>query len=349
MVPLISSRRRALSSLAVTALLGALVAVPVLAAKSPPAATTAPSSADVLARAREKLEIEDSEAALALLEPELRKNPKNAAALLLRSEALFMSGDLVRGKADLAQALALDQTLRQGWLDLAAVLVSEKNYPAALEAMQTARSLDPTAPENDLNIGAVQLLAGQLPEASKSFAAYLGNNQSSAEASFLVASNYALAGYTGLAIQHLQRAIELDERTRVRVRIDANFEPLRDVPQLVQLLSRDSFVPAPGSYAAARTYDTPYQPNGGPLLAAVLDVLQLANEPFDPNVEITAEWALVWGTIRIKMSNGGDGKGRIELSAPPTAMKPEVFQARADKLLFQIGAALALRTRSNPG
>ena len=73
--------------------------------------------ADPLAAAQEAVDGGDSERALDLLAPILKREPKNARALLLRSTARCIGGELDLCRKDLDQALALDPALRQGWLN----------------------------------------------------------------------------------------------------------------------------------------------------------------------------------------------------------------------------------------
>ena len=86
--------------------------------------------ADPLAAAQEAVDGGDSERALDLLAPILKREPKNARALLLRSTARCIGGELDLCRKDLDQALALDPALRQGWLNRAGLAISEKRSSA---------------------------------------------------------------------------------------------------------------------------------------------------------------------------------------------------------------------------
>jgi tetratricopeptide (TPR) repeat protein len=309
----------------------------------PAAAAAVAPSGNQLALAQEKLDAGDPEAALALLDPLVQREPQNAVALLLRSTAECMQGAVPPCRKDLQRALDLDPTLRQGWLNLAALHISEKEYPAALVALQRAEKLDPAAPDNALNLGAVELLAGQLQDASAHFARYLEQQAGSADALYLVASNYALAGYNALALQHLQKAIALDEKVRRRARLDPNFGDLAGSANFQVLLETDAYKPPPGSYTAQRTFRAPYDGAGGALLSSVLDALQLSGRTFDPQVEVTPDWSLVWWDLRIKVRKGEGEQGVIELSAPAHAFTPQQWRERADWLFSETERRLALR------
>ncbi len=317
--------------------IGGIVGIAALAA---PRLAAAATPAQSLAKAQELVDAGTPRQALPLLDDLLRREPGNARALLLRSTARFLSDDLAGGKQDLDRALELDPTLRQGWLNRAGLEVAAKRYDAALAAFAQAEKLDPRAPENDLDIGAVLLLQGKLQAASGRFESYLAKQPASADASYQVASNYAAAGYAALAVGHLRRAVDLDERSRLRARADPNFAGLAKDAHYQELMATDRYRPAAGSHVASRTYDTPYDPADGALLSAVVESLQLAGERFDPRVETTPDWALIWGDLRIKVSRAADGKGLVEASAPFERMPIGDWQRRTGKLFQQVAVQL---------
>ncbi|HET9768738.1 MAG TPA: tetratricopeptide repeat protein [Thermoanaerobaculia bacterium] len=325
--------------------LGAALALLVLLAAGAPARAAKQDPAPTLAAAQAKLDAGDAAGALKLLDPLVKREPKLARGFLLRATARLMLGE-AGGKEDLDKALTLDPTLRQGWLDRAAVAVSERRYEAALADFEKARALDPADADGILNVGAVQLLLGRLDEASKSFQDYLGQRPGDAAAHYLVAKNYALTGYAGLAVQGLQQAIALDERMRASARGDANFADLMSNPRFQELLRADTYRAPAGALHAARVYPTAYAAGRGPLLLATMDALQALGEGFDPRVEVTPEWALLWGTLgttgttRIKLSDDAKGQGQVALTAPATAMSGEWQQRSArllDAILIQLG------------
>ncbi len=303
------------------------------------------SSAEPLAGAQELLDAGDADGALEILNRLVKKKPPNAEAYLMRSTAFFMVGDLDQGRRDLDRAIKIDSRLRQAWLNRAALDLSEQQFEKALEALQRAKELDPAAPDNDLNIGAVQLLQGNLQEATAFFRTYLGNNSTSAEAFYLVATNYAMAGYAGPAIEQLRRAIELDEKSRLRARTDPNFRELEANDRYQQILSSDSFEIPPGSYQRLLTVETPFAGIDSLLLRAVLDALQFSNQPFDRRVEVTSDWALIWGEMRIKLSNNDTGKGQILLTAAADQYTPAQWQQQTDDLAREITVRLTTRGR----
>jgi len=316
----------------------ALIAAIVLAAA--PARAARQDPAPTLAAAQAKLDAGDADGALKLLDPLVKREPKLAPAFLLRATARLMIGETA-GKDDLDKAIALDPTLRLAWLDRAAVAVSEKRYDAALADFEKARALAPGDADGILNIGAVQLLLGRLDEASKSFQDYLGQRSGDAAAYYLVAKNYALTGYAGLAVQNLQQAIALDERMRASARGDANFSDLASNPRFQELLRTDTYRMPAGALHAERVYPASYGAGKGPLLLATMDALQALGEGFDQRVEVTPEWALLWGRMRIKLSDDAKGQGQVALTAPPTAMSAGEWQQSSarllDAILIQLG------------
>jgi tetratricopeptide (TPR) repeat protein len=293
-----------------------------------------------LAQAQEMIEAGNPQPAIPLLNDLVKREPGNAKAYLLRSTARFLIDDIDGGKKDLDKALELDPTLRQGWLHRGALEVSAKRYDAALAAFTQAEKLDPKAQDNDINLGAVLLLSGKLEPANQRFQAYLGKHAGVADAQYLVASNYALSGYAALAVEHLRQAVLLDERSRLRARTDLNFAGLAKDRRFADLLATDNYKPPAGSHFAAQAYDVPYDPEDGRLLNAVFEAMNVNKERFDPQSESTADWALLWGDLRVKVTRTPDGKGRVELSAPFDRLSEAEWRTRTDRLFRTITVQL---------
>jgi tetratricopeptide (TPR) repeat protein len=309
----------------------------------PPAAAAQPA-ADSMARAAELIDAGKPNEAIALLDERLRQG-EEPRALLLRSTARFLLGELEPGEQDLRRALELDPSQRQGWLNLAALELASVRYDAAHQAFQRAEALDPKAPDNDVNLGAVLLFLGRLEEASGRFERYLSAQPTSGDAYYLVATNYAAAGYAALALRHLTDAIQRDEKTRLRARTDPNFAQIATTPDYQRLLSTDLFVPAPGSLSARETIPAPYSEADTRIVNALLDALVELRVPFDRRVEMTPEWALVWADMRIKISRRTAEESLVEVSAPPASFTPQAFQTRVEAL-FSRTKGLLFRYRS---
>jgi tetratricopeptide (TPR) repeat protein len=297
---------------------------------------------DPIGRSRAAIQAERPAEALQILRPLVERGNASAEAMVLLSTAHFMVGDLEAGRRLLDLALATDPGYRQAWLNRAALDMSEGRLDEALAALREAKELDPSAPDNDLNIGAVLVLKGDVGQASRHFNKYLAENRSSANAYYLVASNYAIASRWDLATQHLEAAIRLDERSRRRARVDPNFGPLGTYGPFQQLLTVDSFVPTPGSHQHIERFEAAYDGSRGSLLKAVLNAFQFTGQPFDPNVEVTEEWALVWSELRLKVSNAPGGGGQIEMSAPADRMSAADWDATRRTLTDEIRAQLAM-------
>ena len=298
----------------------------------------APSEA--LAAAQAALDAEDPDAALAALAPLLKRQPKNAQALLLRSTARCQLADLAACKADLDLALKLDPTLRQGWLNRSALAIAEERYDDALKALREAEKLDPAAPDNAINLGAVDLLRGDLEGASAEFRRFLDRDPSSAESWYIVATNYAHAGYAALALQHLGQAITLDERMRAAARSDGNFAALAANRAFQDMLTNDRFTPPAGAALREKVIPTRYSGATSPIVVATLNVLQLGGAPLDPRVEITPDWAILWADFRIKLERNQDDTTTVRLSAPPGRFTAAGWQARTDRFFADLDGQL---------
>ncbi|MDX1382475.1 MAG: tetratricopeptide repeat protein [Thermoanaerobaculia bacterium] len=299
-------------------------------------------NAETLARAEELLDANQAAPATLLLDSVLDREPKNVRALLLRSTARFLQGQIAEGEADLRRCLELDPKQRQAWLNLGALELSNRDYEEALAAFEKARDLDPSAPDNAINLGAVLLLLDRLEEASEKFEEHIANEGGSGDAYYLVATNYAMAGYSALALRHLAGALQADEKTRLQVRADPNFTDLAKTEGFQQLMETDTFVPAPGSYITRHAFDVPYAATDSRLLNATLDALGTLQIPYDRRVEVTPGWALIWADMRIKISRDpATGRGLVEATAVPAAFNPTTWRERNDALRAAIEQALA--------
>ena len=269
-----------------------------------------------LARAERLIEGEELDEARKILDRLIRKNRVLDQALLARSTLNFVEGRVGEGRRDLERALAVNPGLRQGWLNRAALDMSETRYESALEALLKARELDPAAPDNGLNLGAVLVLQGRLEEGAAWFEEYLRLHPRSAQALYLVSTNYAMAGHADPAVEHLARAIAVDERWRLRARTDPNFADLERHTPYRRLLETDTFKLPAGTLTAGQVFDLPYDVGRGPLLEAVMNAVQMSGRAVEPQVEVTHGWTLLWTDYRIKMTPTAEGGTRVELAAP---------------------------------
>lgn len=299
-----------------------------------------PATADPrLDEARQYLDDSRPEEALEILEAVLKRDRKNAEALLLRSTGRVMVADLEGGYEDLRRALKIDPRLRQAWLNLAGLEIAEGRYQEAYDALLEGQKLDPVAIDNHLNLGAVSVMQGAYDRAAEHFAQYLGRTGETADAHFLVAANYALFGRATPALEHLRRAIEIDERSRLRARSDSRFLDLG--PRFQELLDTDLYQPPPGAHTAAAAFPVPYDADDNRLLFAVLEALDRLDVAHDPAVETTPKWGLVRADMRIKVHNQANGTGVVSLSAPAERFTADEWQRRTRELLGTIHGILA--------
>jgi tetratricopeptide (TPR) repeat protein len=323
---------------------GAAAAPPRPQQQPAPAAAAGQAPADALARAAELIDAGNPSEAITLLDARLRQS-EEPRALLLRSTARFLLGELDPGEKDLRRALELDPSQRQGWLNLAALELASKHYEPAYQAFLRAETLDPKAPDNDVNLGATLLFLGRLEDASARFERYLAAQPNSGDAYYLVATNYAASGYSALALRHLTDAIRRDEKTRLKARTDPNFSQIAVTPDYQRLLATDIFVPPPGSLQASDVIAAPYSDSDTRVVSAILDALGALHIPFDRRVEVTPEWALVWADMRIKVRRQTADQTVIEVSAPPASFTPQAFEQRT-RTLFNRARAVILSYRS---
>ncbi len=278
----------------------------------------------------------------------LKKKKSSAEALILRSLAHAMLGDANASYKDLQRAIEINPGLRQAWLNLAGLEIAEGRFDAAYQALLEAQRIDPQADDNDLNLGAVLLLSGRQEEAAKHFRAYLGARPKSSEAAFLVASNYALLNLADGAVEHLSRAIELDERMRLRARSDDRFLTLDDSAAYRRLLGTDKWDPPAGWHQKAAAFSQPYRSNDPKLIYAVLDALGKVGLQYDPKIETTLEWALIWGEMRIKLYNQENGTGVVTLYASGERFTADAWHRQSQEIFRAVQEALQNATIQRP-
>ena len=266
-----------------------------------------------------------------------KRGKETPREIMLRGTARIMLGEVKAGADQLEAALAADPTLREGWLNLGGLEIAEGNYEAALAAFQKAHDLAPNRPESHLNLGAVLVLLERRVEANEHFDKFLQLEGGSAEAEYLVAANYALAKLEHLAIEHLTRAIELDESKRMAARQDRRFLALDSMEYRILLLS-DEYEPPSDFHTHAAAFRKRWSQGDPGLLYAVLDALSAQGIPYQGEVESNPRWALVWAdrNVRIKIHNQDNGTGVVRMSAPPSDFTPDEWQQTCQQLLRKV-------------
>ena len=317
-------------------LLLALLMAPVLG----PVPALAQKGEAELDQAERLLEAGDATAALALIEPLASAKKPSARALLLRSTAAFIQGDRANGRLDLERALEIDPQQRQAWLNLGALELADGSYDGALRAFTRAHDLDPEANDNWLNLGTALLWKGESARAEEMFRAYAARAQDAGEAWILIAKNYAVTGQNENALDAMERAVQANERTRLTMRMDPAFERLRVEDRFHRIIELDTYVYPEGGHLRRIAYDTPYEISKGHLLGRVVDALRRLGIRFDARIEVTPNWSLVWGDLRIKVLGTEDGRGLVEMSATRERYSDEDFKLLTDRLARQIQVEL---------
>lgn len=298
-----------------------------------------------LAQAQALIDAGEPDRALPLIEQAVGRGKLRGQALLLRSTARFMLGEHDLATADLRQALAAEPSLRQGWLNLAAVEMAVERWDAAYQALVKAQQLDPAALDNDLNLGAVQLLRGQRAAAEQHFDRYLAAHATEPEAFYKVASNYAVSNDPTSAIKLLQQSVALDERVRMRIRGDSHFAYYQSAivgDAFRRLLNTDVHVPPTDALRASAGFPDPYDSQDRLLLNATLAALREERIPHEPTIEAADHWALIWGVVRIKIASQDDGTGVISVTAPAGRMAAAEFHRTTQRLFRAVHDRLAV-------
>lgn len=308
------------------ALLAALLTA-ALAVAFPPS----PAFADdaELARIEAVIDAGDGAQALAMLQKTIKGQP-SPREQMLRGSARILLGELKTGGFDLEEAVRRDPTLRRGFMNLAALEIAEAKYASAYEYFKKAQALDPKAADSYLNLGACLMMMGRSDEAREHFDRYL-SLQSSGEDYYLVAANYALGRAYDLVVKTLEKAIAHDERLRLRARSDDRFV-LVDSLEYRVLLFTDNYQPPADHHQAAAAFTQTYSQQNDRLLRAALQALRTAGLRYEQDLEATARWVIVWGDLRMKISNQENGTGVISLSAPKSRFPPDLWSQKTQEI-----------------
>lgn len=298
-----------------------------------PAAAPALADDAELSRIESLIDAGDGAQALALLQKTIKGQP-SPREQMLRGSARILMGELKTGGSDLEEAVKRDPSLRRGFLNLAALEIAEAKYSSAYEYFKKAQALDPSAPDSYLNLGACLMMMGKSAEAREHFDRYL-SLRSTAEDYYLVAANYALGRANDLVVKTLEQAIARDERMRLRARSDDRFLMV-DTLEYRVLLFTDNYKPPADHYQTAAAFKKTYSQKDDRLLRAGLEAISRAGLRYEQDLEATARWVIVWGDLRMKISNQENGTGVISLSAPKSRFTPDLWSQKTQEIFRQV-------------
>lgn len=99
-----------------------------------------------------------------LLDPVLRQDPDNGAALIVRGRVAHVAGDLASAEADLRRGIELSPNDARGYQSLAELLIDGRGrLEEGLAAVARARLLDPLEPRGPYYAGLVEFFRGDTP------------------------------------------------------------------------------------------------------------------------------------------------------------------------------------------
>lgn len=129
----------------------------------------------------------------------LAENPKDYVTLYDRASQYYDMGEYVRALSDIDMALEYipdnDNAYRQAAYSLKSdILTSQKNYNAALEAVNAALKVNPVSQPDLYKAGNIYLLTNNPGEALKAFQRLQRENPRSQEAFYGIAKAYVMSG-----------------------------------------------------------------------------------------------------------------------------------------------------------
>lgn len=101
---------------------------------------------------------------------ELSLDPKHAQALAYLGDTELKRENLERAKSLLERSVETNSNIRLAYLDLGAILVRQKQYPAAVKQFRQALELDPTQPDTHYHLGRAYQAMGNTERADQEFA-----------------------------------------------------------------------------------------------------------------------------------------------------------------------------------
>jgi tetratricopeptide (TPR) repeat protein len=101
---------------------------------------------------------------------ELALDPNHARALAYLGDIALKNNDIATAASLLEKSVQQKSDLRIAYLDLGAVRMQQKQFPASLKALQRAVELDPTQPDAHYRLGRVYQALGSTRDAQREFA-----------------------------------------------------------------------------------------------------------------------------------------------------------------------------------
>jgi tetratricopeptide (TPR) repeat protein len=142
-------------------------------------------------------------------------------------------GALQKKKVGEAERHFLD--LIQKYPDEKELVDRARVYLAVCERQKMGPRPAPTEPEDFYYAALVEKNRGNVTEAIEHLKHAVRKN-GEGKVDFLLACCYAQTGDSVVALEHLKRAIEEDQRHRILARHDRDFDPVRDTPAFQELM-----------------------------------------------------------------------------------------------------------------
>jgi tetratricopeptide (TPR) repeat protein len=142
------------------------------------------------------------------------KSSAKAPSPFLEAENLLAQGHVAEAKEKIQQLLAQYPASVEGYNLLGIADADEKDFPAAVAALQHALKLDPNSTKTRNNLGNVYVAAGQSDLALKEFLKALQLDPANRDANYNLGLMLLAKGRAAEAIPHLQRVRPLDVETR---------------------------------------------------------------------------------------------------------------------------------------
>jgi tetratricopeptide (TPR) repeat protein len=141
----------------------------------------------------------------------------------------------------LNQAITLDPTMALAWGNRSFPLYRLGDLLGALDSCEQAIQQGLNDEVNHSNRGLILLRLQRLAEAQTSFEAALTLEANYPDAHYGLACAHALIGQPDLALEHLQKAIDLNpDHYRTLAQTDSDFDSLRQGPRFQQLLAPEA-------------------------------------------------------------------------------------------------------------